>query len=456
MSRCFPYPPPGYVKKGIRDEALIDSIKLQREDEKVKKEKKREKKREKKEKKAQENGEPENKHSHKRRHKDERHQKDEKGTDHGKKRKHETENLDKSGLTEEHEQPVGSQNSSDSTVNSNKRQKQDSPPDGRHNSASILRIRLPLQRHKDPEMLPREEQPCQLPLKTHKDPVMLSREKQPSQLPLQKHKDPVVLSKEEQPYRLSLQKNKDPEVLLRLEQPSRLSFQRQKGAEVLPSQEQPSQLSLQRHKGPEVLRSQEQPSQLSLQRHKGPVALPSQEQPSLFSLQRNKGPGLLASQELPSRLFLQRPKGPEVLLSQEQPCSSSGRTDNAFVQAVQEPAPRQGIDEGRYRCSTSGKASKEHSSRSGKEKHRKSGSGSLSSQYREVIENWVQPPISQCLPMDVDDEGWLFEAKTKKNSGVEKPTVVSEKLSYGDSTSWPCARLLPESDIYALPYTVPF
>ncbi|CAN6541501.1 unnamed protein product [Malus baccata var. baccata] len=345
-------------------------LKLQREDEKAKKEKKREKKREKKEKKAQENGEPENKHSHKRRHKDE------KGRDHGKKRKHETENLDKSGLTEEHEQPVGSQNSSDSTVNSNKRQKQDSPPDGRHNSASILRIRLPLQRHKDPEMLPREEQPCQLPLKTHKDPVMLSREKQPSQLPLQKHKDPVVLSKEEQPYRLSLQKNKDPEVLLRLEQPSRLS--------------------------------------------------------------------------------LQRPKGPEVLLSQEQPCSSSGRTDNAFVQAVQEPAPRQGIDEGRYRCSTSGKASKEHSSRSGKEKHRKSGSGSLSSQYREVIENWVQPPISQCLPMDVDDEGWLFEAKTKKNCGVEKPTVVSEKLSYGDSTSWPCARLLPESDIYALPYTVPF
>jgi hypothetical protein len=28
MSRCFPYPPPGYVKNGIRDEALIDSIKV--------------------------------------------------------------------------------------------------------------------------------------------------------------------------------------------------------------------------------------------------------------------------------------------------------------------------------------------------------------------------------------------------------------------------------------------
>lgn len=28
MSRCFPYPPPGYVRNGIRDEALIESIKV--------------------------------------------------------------------------------------------------------------------------------------------------------------------------------------------------------------------------------------------------------------------------------------------------------------------------------------------------------------------------------------------------------------------------------------------
>ncbi|CAN6563391.1 unnamed protein product [Malus baccata var. baccata] len=416
MSRCFPYPPPGYVRKGIHDEPLIDSIKLQREDEKAKKEKKREKKREKKEKKARENGEPENKkHSQKKRHKDERHQEDKKGTDHGKKRKHETEYLDKSGLTEEHEQPVGSQNSSDSTVDSNKRQKQESPPDGRHNSASILRIRLPLQRHKDPELLPREEQPCQFPLKTHKDPVVLSREKQPCQLPLQNHKDRVVLPKEEQPCRLSLQRNKDPEAQPSPEQPCRLSLQMQKGAEVLPSPEQPSRLSFQRPNGPD--------------------ALPSQEQPS--------------------RLSLQRPKGPEVLPSQGHPCSSSGRTDNAFVEGLQEPAPKQGMDEGRHPCSTSGNASNEHSSRRGKEKHRKSGSGSFPSQYRELIENWVQPPLSQCLPVDIDDEGW-FEAKTKWNCGVEKPTVVSDSLSYSDATSWPCARLFPESDICALPYTVPF
>lgn len=28
MSRCFPYPPPGFVKKGICDETLIESIKV--------------------------------------------------------------------------------------------------------------------------------------------------------------------------------------------------------------------------------------------------------------------------------------------------------------------------------------------------------------------------------------------------------------------------------------------
>lgn len=116
-------------------------LKLQREDGKAKKEKKREKKREKKEKKARENGELENKkHGHKKRHKDERHQEDEKGRDHGKKRKHEIENLDKSTLTEEHEHPVGSQNSSDSTVDSNKRPKQKSYPDGMHNSGECVYV----------------------------------------------------------------------------------------------------------------------------------------------------------------------------------------------------------------------------------------------------------------------------------------------------------------------------
>ncbi|XP_022775439.1 vicilin-like seed storage protein At2g18540 isoform X2 [Durio zibethinus] len=166
MSRCYPYPPPGYVKNGIRDEALIKSIK--REEEKAKKERKKEKrekkekKREKKERdKARGSGEFESKkYGHNKRHKDERSQEDKIGGDHQKRRENEVEIFEKSTLTEEHGHAVGPQNSSDSTLNSNKRQKLSSPPDSGHNPGSIIRIRLPSQRHKDPEVLPSKEQPC--------------------------------------------------------------------------------------------------------------------------------------------------------------------------------------------------------------------------------------------------------------------------------------------------------
>ncbi|XP_038997588.1 uncharacterized protein LOC120122524 isoform X2 [Hibiscus syriacus] len=168
MSRCFPYPPPGYVKNGIRDEALIESIKIKREEEKAKKERKKEKK-EKKEKKrekkerdnALDSGETKSKkHGHKKRHKDERSQEGQKGGDYQKRRENEVECYEKSTLTEEHGHGVGPQNSSDSTLNSSKRQKLSLPPDSGHNSESIIRIRLPSQRHKDPEVLPTKEQPC--------------------------------------------------------------------------------------------------------------------------------------------------------------------------------------------------------------------------------------------------------------------------------------------------------
>ncbi|KAF8405424.1 hypothetical protein HHK36_010330 [Tetracentron sinense] len=165
MSRCFPYPPPGYARDGARDEALIDSIKLQREREKTKKERRKEKKREKKEREnLPENEKTEEKRqSHKNRHKDEIGKVDEKVRDHQKRRQYETELLEKSSLTEEHEQPVISQSlydSSDSTQSSHKRRKQSSPSNGSHNHGSVIRIRLLQQKHKDLEGLPSKEQPC--------------------------------------------------------------------------------------------------------------------------------------------------------------------------------------------------------------------------------------------------------------------------------------------------------
>ncbi|KAK6924523.1 hypothetical protein RJ641_010723 [Dillenia turbinata] len=179
MSRCFPYPPPGYVVKCTRDEALIESLKidssgikidsgnsqLQKEAEKAKKERRKERKKEKREEKKRRRDEENKKHGHEKGHKHERSHVDHKEGDFQKRKENETEQWEKSTLTEEHGQAFGSHNlcnSTESTLNSDKRQKQkqSSPADCKPNHGSIIRIRLPLQRHKDPEVLPNTEQPC--------------------------------------------------------------------------------------------------------------------------------------------------------------------------------------------------------------------------------------------------------------------------------------------------------
>ncbi|KAL5819092.1 hypothetical protein ACOSQ4_022934 [Xanthoceras sorbifolium] len=151
MSRCFPYPPSGYVRNGIHDETLIELIKKKerRPRKKGRKIKKREKKeKEKKEKdKSRGNGKVESKQlHHKKRHKEKRSQENKKRRHLQNKTKNEKEQLENSGLTKEHGHTVGSQNSSDSTLNSQKRLKLSSSPDVGHNS--------------DPKVLLNKEQPC--------------------------------------------------------------------------------------------------------------------------------------------------------------------------------------------------------------------------------------------------------------------------------------------------------
>ncbi|KAI4331379.1 hypothetical protein MLD38_029570 [Melastoma candidum] len=164
MSRCFPFPQRWCVRNGIRDEALIESIK--REAEKAKKERKKEKRREKKERKAKENGDADNKtHRHKRRHKGDGNLANEKDGDCHKKRKLDSERVERSSLTEEHGKPINSQNSSDSISNSDQRQKPDFVPEAGQNSASVIRIRLPLQRQRDPEVVPIGDRSCSAPVR---------------------------------------------------------------------------------------------------------------------------------------------------------------------------------------------------------------------------------------------------------------------------------------------------
>ncbi|KAE8709490.1 hypothetical protein F3Y22_tig00110330pilonHSYRG00033 [Hibiscus syriacus] len=360
MSRCFPYPPPGYLKNGIRDEALIESIKIKREEEKAKKERKKEKKdkkekkREKKERdKAPDIGETKSKkHGHKKRHKDERSQEAQKGGDYQKRRENEVECYEKSTLTEEHGHAVGPQNSSDSTLNSSKRQKLSLSPDSGHNSGRIIRFRLLSQRHKDPEVLPTKEQPCSTSRKIDEAFVQ-------------------------------------------------------------------------------------------------------------------------STHGLPSR----RHKDPEVLPRKEHPCSTSGKIDEAFVQGTQENVPRTGTELEEHPCSTANielpelnpKLSKEKplSSSGVSESVARSAQASLPTSlcsscsptlalgFKNLVEDWVVPTQQTELTSFVDED-WLFRRKRNLNSGFKSSKDGNIGSSQMKSTSWPHAHFLPETDLYALPFTVPF
>ncbi|KAL3639043.1 hypothetical protein CASFOL_016950 [Castilleja foliolosa] len=169
MSRCFPYPPPGYALNRASKDALIESIKFQnervksKEQKKEKKEAKKEKRKEKKDKKSQIPGNP---HPH---------VVQKQFTDNSwaetksdflfKGNKAVPEQLEQSGLTEEHSKPMcvrAPSTSSDSTENSNKRKRHSSPLDLTSVQAGkkIIRLKLPLKKQKTTDAPATEQQPC--------------------------------------------------------------------------------------------------------------------------------------------------------------------------------------------------------------------------------------------------------------------------------------------------------
>ncbi|XVF67937.1 hypothetical protein PTKIN_Ptkin10aG0162300 [Pterospermum kingtungense] len=98
MSRCLPFPPPGYVWNGVTGEALLELIKVQKERVKAEKQKKKEKRR----KKESEQGEiSKKKRGHHKRHKGLRSNEDEGSSENRGKSEHETQELEKSSLSEE-------------------------------------------------------------------------------------------------------------------------------------------------------------------------------------------------------------------------------------------------------------------------------------------------------------------------------------------------------------------
>uniref|UniRef100_M4CD10 Uncharacterized protein n=1 Tax=Brassica campestris TaxID=3711 RepID=M4CD10_BRACM len=116
MSRCYPFPPPGYVRNETRDESLIGSIKGTKEEVKRDRKHKKDKKRKERDTEADNSSK---KHRHeKRRRKDESANASKKFDDgRGLVTNNELECLEKSSLTVELEQQTSSQNSCDSRPN---------------------------------------------------------------------------------------------------------------------------------------------------------------------------------------------------------------------------------------------------------------------------------------------------------------------------------------------------
>ncbi|KAK8648913.1 hypothetical protein V6N13_129655 [Hibiscus sabdariffa] len=76
-------------------------------------------------------------------------------------------------------------------------------------------------------------------------------------------------------------------------------------------------------------------------------------------------------------------------------------------------------------------------------------------QYKALIEDWV-PPLLQPELNDYDSgDDWLLPKK-QLGKPAAKRSDDYDVLCASCSSSWPQAHYLPEAEIYALPYTVPF
>ena len=77
------------------------------------------------------------------------------------------------------------------------------------------------------------------------------------------------------------------------------------------------------------------------------------------------------------------------------------------------------------------------------------------SAYKTLFENWVLPP-PHYQGDDFGDEDWLLGKKQADTNGSKRLKAGNDVSSCRCPTSWPHAHYLPEAEIHALPYTIPF
>lgn len=75
-------------------------------------------------------------------------------------------------------------------------------------------------------------------------------------------------------------------------------------------------------------------------------------------------------------------------------------------------------------------------------------------EYRKLVVNWVPPPL-QLVQTDFEDEEW-FSRKNLLRSTERTQAKQDSNVTCSYQGIQPYAQFLPNANIYALPYTVPF
>ncbi|XP_024989748.1 uncharacterized protein LOC112524234 isoform X2 [Cynara cardunculus var. scolymus] len=485
MSRCFPYPPPGYSRNGATYEALIESIK--KETDKAKAERKKQK-RAKKDKKEKEKRKDEEKGKLQKNPNEYQHDackvlQSSVGSKeaHNKRTEPTVELLEKSDLTEEHGQPISSHKpsySSDSTQNSNKRKRDDAiVPDGTGGHGKPIKIRL-LKKQKGPDSS--KETLCSNSGRT--DPQSLAG----ADARLNTWK--ISTSRNTNPPKPSTSNLVNG---LRCEDRTPLvSGNRNTGVPATSGRENIAvhrNLNLGQTKStwssenPETKNNDLQGLRFS---RKPSPSLPSSGRPILPSSQlKHEIPSSVLNKTgipVPSRSSKSDVDVPHP--SRQQPIPSHGRSVPPQIHLKHELPPNptlsvpppslQGFHSGRDEQSTpssgmsvrptgkrsiseitvpvnSSKEQKVEPTRFEKKLQKKH------SKYEKLIGSWIPAVLEVPPPVD-DDQDWLSRSE-KKGSRSSTSRADVDTCHESAACLWqPCARFLAEVDIHALPYTVPF
>ncbi|KAL6867454.1 hypothetical protein ACP4OV_015478 [Aristida adscensionis] len=433
MSRCFPYPPPGYVRNPVAVAEAESTAKLQKVKEKA--EKKKDKRSEKKA--LQGDSSKYSKHSHKKR----KHEDISAAGQEAKLvSKESVEQLEKSGLSEEHGAPCFIQtvrDSPESSQDSSKRRKVVLPSPSQAKNGNILRIKI--KRDQDSQAAVLEK------------PMVLS---QPQQKLTQHHNKASVKSAATAQQRINgdlqgVQKQVSTQPHAKMMQ----SFDPRTTAKVL--QQIDPQLSMKAAAGvtdlpARVMGRADPPPPKAIQRIQPPPVskFPSDEAqrkcpPAVAKVvQKETVPIVRQSEMRPPILHVQKPEvqvpiakqhqQPITSLPKEEPCSSGRQAEAGQVQeAKQSKSERKKIH----------KAEK---------KERK---------FRDLFVTW-NPPSFDMQDSDLGEQDWLIGSKRNSDASMTSCRASDGSVPFQpmeqQSSLQPRATLLPDLHIYQLPYVIPF